>query len=880
MVIAFAVLSQVVMADSARTQVPRADRILRSATAVFADQAPVIDGRLDDPAWRQAQPEGAFRRDDPSDGKAPAHQTEIRLVYDREALYIGARMYDDRPDLVSRRLSRRDSYDTVNDLLAVMIDSYHDHRTQFIFGVTPAGERRDAVAANDNWSGYDAGWDPVWEAKTLVDSLGWVAELRIPFSQLRFSSAEDQVWGIQFRRDDIRVGEASEWDWSPPTEPGLVSKYGHLLGIRGIPAPRRLEFLPYVSSQARLTEGVAPGNPFDDGRVGSTAGGLDLKYGLTSNLTLTATVNPDFGQVEADPSVVNLTAFETFFEERRPFFVEGSSILGLGQGDGRTRYFYSRRVGRAPGQSAQGSAAFVDEPASTSILGAAKLSGRTRSGWSIGILEALTGREFARVADVGGRATRRVAVEPLSNYGVVRIKRDLGNGSSGFGFMGTAVNRAADETSFPNLRRSAVFGAVDFFHRWSQNTYQVEGEFGASSIGGPAAAMAVAQRSSARYFQRPDQRYVNFDPARTTLRGWTGRVSIQRPKGSWTYGLSADAVSPGFEVNDAGFQLDADRIRLATFAKRNWLSPGRLGRAASLGVVVNQPLNFGGARLAPDVTWSASLSRRDFSVIQASFGRRFEGFDDRASRGGPLMEIPGAWKATVQYRSDGRRVLAAAGGGGYGGGPDGWAANAFAGVSVRSRSRLTFSATPTLAASHSNHFYLASYPDPTATATFQRRYAFAPLRQRAVSIASRLNYYVTPALSLQLYVEPFVASGEYGVPGALAVPREYRFDGYGQGGSTYTRDATTLALGIDADGAGPSPATTIHNPDFLVRSVRSNVVLRWEYRPGSTVFVVWNQSRYGFEDEAPFHLGQNLGRIISDTMQNVLLVKANYYFSF
>jgi len=879
-VIALAVLLQTVQPGSPPPLVHSNGRVPRAITAVFADRAPNIDGKLDDPVWQLATPERGFRRDVPSDGNPATQDAEVRVVYDRDALYVGARLFDDRPDLVSRRLNRRDSFGSFNDVFFTLIDSYHDHRTQFIFGVTPAGERRDAIGSNDTNAGLDAGWDPIWEAKTTIDSLGWVAEFRIPFSQLRFSSADAQTWGIQFRRDNVRAGEAVDWEWSPRTETGQVSKYGHLLGVRGIPAPRRLEFLPFVSSQARLTEGVAPGNPFDDGSASSADGGLDLKYGLTSDLTLTATVNPDFGQVEADPSVVNLTAFETFFEERRPFFVEGSSIFAFGLGDHGAGYFYSRRVGRAPSQSALGSAPYVDEPMSTSILGAVKLSGRTPSGWSIGVFDAVTGREFARVADATSSAPRRVAVEPLSNYAVVRVKRDLGNGSSGFGFMGTSVNRDADAAAFPGVRRSAQFGAFDFYHRWSQNTFQLDGHLGFSSIGGAAGAISDAQMSSARYYQRPDQDYVTFDPARTSLRGWTGRLFVQRPTGNWSYGTGIEAISPGFEVNDAGFQLEADRVRLGTFVNRNWLSPGRLGRSGGLGVIVNQPLNFGGDRLAPEVGVSANLSRHNFSSIYLNFGHRFRGLDDRATRGGPLMEVPGNWQAAVHFLTDPRRIVSTTLGGSYNGGGEGWYASAFARVNVQSRSRLTFSATPSLQISRFDQFYLGAYSDPTAAATFQSRYLFAPLRQNVFSLATRLNYYFTPALSLQLYVEPFVASGEYGVPGFYAAPRTFRFNRYGLGGSTYGEDFSTGAITVDADGPGPSPTTTFPNPEFLIRSIRSNLVLRWEYRPGSTIFLVWNQSRFGFEDQPRFRLFNNLGRIFDDNMQNVLLVKANYYFSF
>jgi hypothetical protein len=341
-----------------------------------------------------------------------------------------------------------------------------------------------------------------------------------------------------------------------------------------------------------------------------------------------------------------------------------------------------------------------------------------------------------------------------------------------------------------------------------------------------------------------------------------------------------EAVSPGFEVNDAGFQHEADRVRLGTFLTRNWLTPSKFARSGRLGLVVNQPFNFGGDRFGTSVGLSGNVSRHDFSSIYLDASLRFSGLEDRATRGGPLIMAPANLQLAVHYLTDQRGILSLMAGGSYNTGGEGWNASAFTRLNVQSRSRLTFSATPSLQVSRFKQFYLGAYSDPTATATFQNRYVFAPLRQNVFSLATRLNYYFTPALSLQFYAEPFVATGAYGTPGAFAAPRTFRFNRYGLGGSTYSKDPSTGAVTVDADGAGPSPETTFPNPEFLIRSIRSNLVLRWEYRPGSTLFLVWNQSRSGFDAEPRFRLFNNLGKIFDDNMQNVLLVKANYYLSF
>ncbi|MBM4188460.1 MAG: carbohydrate binding family 9 domain-containing protein [Gemmatimonadetes bacterium] len=874
-------LLQVAQPGDSASLVHANGRVPRAVTAVFAERAPAIDGKLNDPAWQLAAPERGFRRDSPSDGNPATNDVEVRVVYDRDALYVGARMFDDRPDLISRRLNRRDSFGDFNDVFFALIDSYHDHRTQFVFGVTPAGERRDGSASDDTNLTLDAGWDPVWEAKTSIDSLGWTAEFRIPFSQLRFPPSDRHVWGVQFRRDNRRAGEAADWQWSPRTEPGQVSKYGHLIGLANIPAPKRLEILPYSSSQARLTEGLVAGHPFDDGSETSFGGGVDLKYGVTSDLTLNATINPDFGQVEADPSVVNLTAFETFFEERRPFFVEGSNIFGFNANFGQDRFFYTRRIGRAFFQSALGSAAFVDEPSATSILGAAKLSGRTRSGWSIGVLDAVTAREHARVADLPTGTVREVPVEPRSNYGVLRVKRDLSQGQSGYGFMATTVNRAATATDFPFVNRSAYLGATDFYHRWGQNAYQIDGYLAASSIAGPPEAMVLAQTSSARYYQRPDQSYSRFDPTRTSLRGWASQFQFSKTQGNLVAQLVANVTSPGFEVNDAGFQQEADRIRLAALVTRRWVSPGRLGRGGSLSVNPTQILNFGGDRLATQLNLAASLETHSFWSINLDFSLRPSSLDDRETRGGPLLEKPAGAAAFLHLGTDGRRRLSAFVGGGYQGlGEAGRQFNTFVRIAVRDGGRFTFSTTPSYQNNRATRFYLGAYADPTATATFQSRYLFAPLQQHVFSLATRLDYYFTPSLSLQLYAEPFVATGDYDNPFSFAAPRTFRFLRYGDGSSTLSIDPTTKAVTADADGDGPAPSFSYPNPDFRVRALRSNLVLRWEYRPGSTLFLVWNQNRFGAGADPRFRLFDHLGGIFDEPMQNVLLLKANYYFSF
>jgi len=845
-------------------------------TVVAVTGAPRVDGVLDDPAWAAAPPVSGFRRDVPSDGKPAAEDTEVRVLYDKDAIYIGARLYA-RRGTVSTRLSRRDSFSVFNDVFFVLIDSYHDHATTFVFGVTPAGERRDAAQGGDG-SSLDASWDPVWSAKTRIDSLGWVAEMRIPFSQLRFPKGVEQVWGIQFRRDIRAAGEAADWAWSPRTEPGSTSKYGHLLGIRGIPQPGRLEILPYTSAQARLTQDPDAVDPFDDGSRLSAGAGVDLKYGLTSDLTLQATVNPDFGQVEADPAVVNLTAFETFFEERRPFFVEGADIFGFGPPGGQVPLFYSRRVGRAPTISGFATAPYVDQPPATSILGAAKLTGRTRSGWSMALLEAVTAKEFARRANAAGDPLDDLPVEPLSNYAVGRLRRDFRGGSSAIGGMFTAVNRDLDEAVFNPLRQSAYTGGVDWLHRFNRNAYTFAGYLGGSWVTGSSTAMLVTQSLSSRYYQRPDQDYVTLDSTRTSLGGVNGGIGLSKSSGEWTFAARGNFISPGYEGNDAGFQTDADRIRFSASGGRRWLTPGKLFRQFSVGVGASQALNFGGTSVSQSLSGNLNGTFNSLWSFSADLGWGLRTFDDKGTRGGPLLERPAGWHLGGGFRSDGRKSWAFGLNGfstgniegtrGGGGGLD---------VVYRPQGSVDFTASVAYQAFNYDQFYVTQRVDDAATSTYGRRYLFSALDQDQLSLTFRLNWVLTPNLSLQWYAQPFVATGDYDRYSYVRTPSAYDYATYGEDGSTISYDEATNRYTATA---GPgAAAVTFTNPDFRLRSLRSNLVVRWEYLPGSTLFVVWNQNRASQVGDPRFNSLKDVWGIWDDPMQNVLLVKVNYYLS-
>ncbi len=852
----------------------RNGRVPPTATAVRVASAPKIDGHLDDAVWAEATPNTGFRRDVPSDGKPATEDSEIRVVYDDHAMYVGARLFNRDKARVSRRLSRRDSFSVFNDVFFVMIDSYHDHTTSFVFGATPAGERRDAIQSGDG-SRIDGSWDPVWEVKTHVDSLGWVAEMRIPFSQLRFPNSANQTWGVQFRRDIRAAGEAVDWSWSPRTEAGSTSKYGHLVGIGSIPQPKRLEVLPYTVGKTTHIEDASPANPFNDGSVQNLSGGLDLKYGLTSNLTLDATFNPDFGQVEADPAVVNLTAYETFFEERRPFFIERSDLFQFSEGTPET-FFYSRRIGKRPSLSAVGSAPYIDEPQAATILGAAKATGRTSSGWSVGVLEAVTAKEWAQRADAAGNPLPETGVEPLSNYAVARLRREYGGGLNYVGGMFTAVNRDIDEAEFDPLRNSAYMGGLDFRHRFAKNNWQVSGWLSGSNVGGSPTAMASTQTAPSRYYQRPDQDYLHFDPSRTSLSGIATGFVMQRVGGDWTGHIGGATTSPGFEVNDAGFQNDADRVYFSGSLNRRWVKPGKVFRSFNANLRLEKFLNYGGDNLRQGAALNLSGSFNNLWSTFLYLQQNSTALNDRVTRGGPLREQP--WARTVHggFGTDGRKSVAVNVAGTYIATESGaWSSSAGVDVTFRPQGAFDLTLSTGFGTSREDAFYVTQGADATATQTFGSRYIFGDLHQHYLDTTVRLNWLLSPDISIQLYAQPFLATGDYEKFKALAAPSTYEHMVYGENGSSITFDEENETYTtVGAPGATPISFT---NPDFRIRSLRSNLVFRWEYRPGSTLFLVWNHGRGSFSFDPTWNGLSDLFDLKNDPQQNVFLVKLNYY---
>jgi hypothetical protein len=802
----------------------------------------VLDGRLDDAAWREAVVIRGFRQREPREGADASLPTDVRVTYDARALYVAVHAFDPEPSAIVGLMTRRDT-GSPSDWIRVLVDSYHDRRTAYEFAVNPAGVKQDRYWFND--TNVDEAWDAVWDVAVGRDGSGWIAEFRIPFSQLRLRHGGETRIGFAVVRHVARLNEISTWPLLPRSASGYVSSFGEIAGVSTGRAANRLELVPYVVSQVE-TEPDVGGNPLRRSPDPGAAAGLDFKYALTPGLTLTGTVNPDFGQVEADPAVVNLSAFETFFQERRPFFLEGSGIFRFDldcEDDSCTGLFYSRRIGRSPrGELELRDGAHERRPGQTTILAASKVTGRLGA-FAFGALNAITGEERALVAEPGGRR-RSVAVEPASAYTVVRARREYANQSS-FGFMLTSANRAVPR-ALETLPAQAYAGGFDADWRLSRR-FRLDGYLAASRVQGSLAAIDALQTSARHLFQRPDADHLTLDPDATTMDGHAGRIAFSKIGGERVrFSSNLKWKSPGFEINEVGFLRRADERMITNWIQWRRERPGRILR--SLRVNVNQwaAWNFGGDLLSNggNVNWHLTFTNNwRYGTGVTVNGRTF---DDRLSRGGPggYREAKPALWAYVE--SDDRRLVSFE--------------HFFFGMTDRTgleRWEMAPGATvrPTSALSVTAALLLARNIDPaqwveSETRDDVSRHVFGDLDQKTTAVTLRVNYTANPRLSLQIYARPFVSSGRYSGYSELADGRARRFE---ERFAPYEYGSTA---------------------DFRYRSFRTTNVLRWEYRPGSALFVVWQQAR---EADGPLAFDRDVSSAFSAPARNVFLVKLAHW---
>ncbi len=851
-------------------------------TQKLAGEPPNIDGQLDEACWDQVDWTGEYLQWDPHQGETPSQETTFKILYDEKNLYIGFRCFDEEPDKIVKRMSRRDGFP--GDWVEINIDSYHDLRTAFSFTISASGVKGDEFISNDG-NNWDTNWNPIWYAKTHQDSLGWTAEVKIPLTQLRFGKDEKQVWGIQSTRRDFRMEERSTWQPIHRNDAAWVSRFGELHGIEGIEPQRQLEIQPYIVGQVATFE-KQEGNPFATGSDWRLTGGVDGKVGVTNDLTLDFTINPDFGQVEADPSALTLDGFQIFFSERRPFFIENRNIFDYrltgsqaGGNYDNDLLFYSRRIGGAPHRSISTDSEnqyFVDQPENTTILGAAKFSGKTSKGLSIGILETVTEREMARIDNRGNR--EKAPVEPLTNFFVGRLQQDFSGGNTVIGGIFTAVNRDIKDASLESLHRSAYSGGVDFLHRWKNRTWYIQGNLIASQVAGTEEAILQTQTAFEHLFQRPDADHLKIDSTATSLLGTGGTFKLGKNGGKWTFEAGATWRSPELELNDVGFLLNTDEVNHFFWGGRRWTQPFSIFRSLRVNYNHWGRWDFSGQNLYRAVNTNAHASFKNFWGMGA--GLTLEGLDisKNALRGGPALRRPNGGGMFAYLSTDSRKKMVV-----Y--------FNTFHGRAVDNIVRaqdysVSFEIQPSNAMQISlspgfNRFQRLDQYVSQEEVNGKLRYLEAEVDQQTLSMTLRLNYNITPDFTLQFYGQPFISKGTYrGFKRVTDMPLAKQFwdRHYAYPDSQIEFDETESAYLIDDDGDGTTDII-LNNPDFNFFQFRSNLVARWEYIPGSELYLVWTRSTTELDDPSTGLWDSFSQNLFNKKARNVFLIKTTYRFA-
>ena len=844
-----------------------------------------LDGILSEAPW-QGPGFTAFKQKEPVQGAEPTERTEVWIAYDDAALYVAARLYDSSPDSIMQVLGRRDALITA-DWFSFYVDPYNDKTTGYYFSVTAAGSISDGTMYNDDWT--DNSWDGVWESGVNVNGHGWTLEMRIPFSQLRFHETNDHTWGVNFKRT---IGRKNEFDYvvyTPRNESGFVSRFASLQGISSITPGGQMELLPYVNTRAEYIA-PAPGDPFNSGSKYRPGFGADLKVGLTSNLTLNATVNPDFGQVEVDPAVVNLSDVETFFSEKRPFFIEGANVFEFGYGGSNNFWgfnwssptiFYSRRIGRAP-QGNLPANDYANLPLGTHILGAAKLTGRVFDQWKIGTIHAVTNREFADIQHAGQRSI--VEIEPLTYYGIARVQRDFDGGRQGLGVISTYAKRDFSDIRLQDqvIGDALVAGVDGWVFLDQEKTYVVTGWGALSTVSGSRERITALQQNSGHYFQRPDADHVSVDTAATSLAGFGGRVMLNKQKGPIIVNAAVGVIDPGFDVNDLGFLSRTDMVNSHLVVGYKWSDPTDYYRFLRVQSATFGSFDFSGNKIWHGYWASAYIELTNYYWLATGYAYNPFSYDIRRTRGGPAMLTLPGWELWTEFGTDTRKDLVA---------------SVFAFTYNRSNepswqveASIEYKPAPNISVTAGPYFgrdrtmaqYVSTIPDPLATATYGKRYVFATLDQTSVGASLRLNWTFTPQLSLQVFMQPLISVGDYHTLKEFKTPRTFNFLRYGAEGSTLTEvqnpDGSVAQYQADPDGpGGPAPGFAIQNPDFNITSLRGNAVLRWEYRPGSTLYLVWTRSSFGYVPDGSFNFGRAFDRMVDTQTDNIFMVKFTYW---
>ncbi len=829
---------------------------------------PKIDGKLDDSCWQTGTWGGDFVQWIPKEGAAPSQKTEFKILYDDHSIYVAFRNYDNEPDKITRRAGRRDEF--MGDMAGICFDSYHDKRTGFEFDMSAAGQKLDLIITNP--SQVDFNWNAVWFGEVGMEDSAWIMEMEIPLSQLRYSNEAEQVWGLHVWRWIDRHQEESDWEPQTSTGPGILYLFGELKGIKNLKKSQRIELMPYTSGLLKTFKKEL-GNPFaDKGREPLANIGLDAKVGVGSNFTVDLTINPDFGQVESDPSVMNLTAFETFFEEKRPFFLEGKNIFDFEFND--MNLFYSRRIGHSPSYKPDlTDDQHIKSPDNTTILSAVKFSGKTSKGLSVGVLQSLTANEKATIKS--STQEEKVSVEPLTNYMVARVQQDLNKSNTIVGGIFTSVNRFTNEQTLNFLNKDAYSGGVDLLHYWRDKKYYVEAKLIASDIKGDEEAMINLQRSSARYFQRPDNNHTQLDSSLTYLSGLGGKLKVGKVKGLWKYSTEINWGSPGLDLNDIGYMQTADFISQENNISYFVNKPVSIFRTYKIGFEQSNNWDYNGVYLSSEAELSMYAEFLNKWGIANNLEYTGKKLNTHILRGGRAMYMPALWEEEFVIRTDYSKKVS-----GeleldadfsehnyyrsYGISP---------GISVRPADKVRFSLYADYSVNKNDLQYVT-----TKESSSGKNYILATIDQETLGLTFRCDYNITPELSIQYYGSPFATAGCYSEYKAVTNPSasDYYQRYVSIKPSVLAGDNKKLGVDNNSDGINEY---TFDNPDFNFNQFRSNLVFRWEYRPGSQVYLVWSNERTDWLNPGNAPLRNAATRLSDISPNNVFMLKFNYWFS-
>jgi hypothetical protein len=843
-----------------------------------------LDGVLKEEAWNGVEWGGDFIQWLPDEGKPPSQPTSFKILYDDKYLYIGYRCHDVSPDSIVRRMGRRDVFP--GDWIEINIDSYHDQRTAFSFTLSVSGVRSDEFVS-ENGNNWDANWNPIWFAKTHIDDKGWSGEVKIPLSQIRYGNETDKVWGFQVTRRLFRKEERSTWQHIPQNSGVWVSGFGELHGLKDIPMHRQVELAPYVIAQVDKYQ-KEEGNPFAEGLDGKIAAGLDGKVAVTNDLILDFTINPDFGQVEADPSQVRIDGFQNFFEERRPFFIESRNIFNyqLTGSEAGGEYdsdllFYSRRIGSSPhGYPATSNGEYVKMPLNTSILGAAKFSGKTKKGVSIGILESVTEREMATVDNNGQK--RQELVEPLTNYFVARLQKDIKAGNTVLGGIFTAVNR--EEGLSDILHRNAYSGGFDFLHFWKKRTWYLRGNIVFSHVNGTKEAILNTQRSFEHLFQRPNAKEVEIDANKTSLTGMGGTFRLGKSGGKsgkhgqiFKFESGVTVRSPGLELNDIGFLLTSNEINHFTWAGLQWQKPFSIFRSARINYNHWFRWDYGGQFLYDAFNFNAHGTFKN--NWQTGMGTTWNPYDisNNALRGASSLRRPAGMGQFVYVTSDSRKKVYANLNLNYFWGFD----NTITGgnYSLSLVFQPTNALNINLSASYSDYWRRQDQFVSNVDYNNMVRTIVSEVNQETLRFVGRLNYNITPDLTVQYYGQPYITRPLYTNFAYVSDPLAKKYDDRFHVFTPNQISVNNNEYFIDETGDGNADYS-FSNPDFNFVQFRSNFVVRWEYRAGSELYLVWSQGNTpdAFGDVDTPITQSLLDNAFAEQARNIFLIKLTYRF--